>query len=132
MALIKCKHCKKEISPNAKTCIHCGEPVEKVEVKGVEPVEAVVLKDDGTEKCIKLLKRAAIIVLILLLVDTSIDFFIRTLQAFDYAIYSFEDFMNAMVNIVQNTVVSLANAIFYPSVLYGLSHILNLLDRKNK
>ena len=29
MALIKCDECGKEISSKAKTCIHCGNPIEK-------------------------------------------------------------------------------------------------------
>jgi DNA-directed RNA polymerase subunit RPC12/RpoP len=30
MTLIKCKNCKKQISDQAKTCIHCGEKNERV------------------------------------------------------------------------------------------------------
>ena len=33
MALIKCPECKKEISDKAGSCIHCGCPIEKMEVK---------------------------------------------------------------------------------------------------
>lgn len=126
MALVKCKHCKKEISPNAKTCIHCGETVEPQEV------EVVVLKDDGTDKAVKLLKKAAIILFILLAIDTSIDFVIRGLQALEYTVSDFESFMNASVNVIQNTLNSLVLTIFYPCVLYGLSHIIRLLDRRRK
>lgn len=33
MALIKCKECQKEISDKAKVCIHCGCPIEEIELK---------------------------------------------------------------------------------------------------
>ena len=147
MALIKCKHCKKEISPNAKTCIHCGEPVEKVEIEEiVEPkevkepkkvaavtaVEVVEMKDDGVKKCARLLKRAALILLILLSINTFISLVVRGLQTLEYSLYDFEDFINSMVIVVQNTITSIVHTIFYPSVLYGLSHIIKLLDKKGK
>ena len=33
MALIKCSECLKEISENAKTCPHCGNPIKKIKPK---------------------------------------------------------------------------------------------------
>ena len=33
MALIKCNECGKEISDKAKTCIHCGCPIEEIKIK---------------------------------------------------------------------------------------------------
>ena len=33
MALIKCNECGKKISEKAKTCIHCGCPIEEIKIK---------------------------------------------------------------------------------------------------
>ncbi len=35
MALIKCPECEKEVSDKAKTCIHCGCPLEEMVTSGV-------------------------------------------------------------------------------------------------
>lgn len=47
MALIKCKNCGKEISTNAKNCIHCGKEIE------VKQRTKAILTDYATEETIK-------------------------------------------------------------------------------
>lgn len=128
MALIKCKHCKKEISPNAKTCIHCGEPVEKVEVA---EVEAVQLKDDGTEKIIKRIDRASLLLFIILIINTAFNLLYRGLQNL-YYVSDFGSLLNALANTFTVTINSLVLTIFYPVLLHGLSHIIRLLEKKTK
>ena len=50
MALIKCNECGKEISDKAKTCIHCGCPIEQ-EIKCVECGCILNGKDKICKKC---------------------------------------------------------------------------------
>jgi len=50
MSLIKCKECGKEISDKAKTCVHCGTPLQKEE-KNVCPECGKIMKDNKCSNC---------------------------------------------------------------------------------
>lgn len=44
MAIIKCPECGKEISDKAKSCIHCGYPIEDINTAGIIKVKVSALK----------------------------------------------------------------------------------------
>ena len=41
MALIKCPECNKEISDQAKWCVHCGYPLEQDTIAGIQKLLSV-------------------------------------------------------------------------------------------
>lgn len=55
MSLIKCTMCEKDISPNAVSCPHCGEPMKKSSQPSINTKYKVILKGNLTEK-IRLIK----------------------------------------------------------------------------
>ena len=44
MAIIKCPECGKEISDKAKTCIHCGCPIEDIGITDIIKIKVSALK----------------------------------------------------------------------------------------
>jgi len=58
--LIKCPMCEKEISPNAVSCPHCGEPMKKdINLNSMDFCN-IVLMNSGTQK-IKVIKQIRIV-----------------------------------------------------------------------
>lgn len=58
MALIKCPECGKEISDKSHQCIHCGYPLEEIEVasKPVMKLYKVVLEDVSPKNKVRIIK----------------------------------------------------------------------------
>lgn len=84
MALIKCPECSKDVSDKAKSCIHCGCPLEEtqntdlLEEDGTEIVNSTrdkVIPIKSNDKKKKLLICAAIILIISIIIGISISVF---------------------------------------------------------